>query len=126
MTNAQRQTALVGLISAGCVTGATAQTVFRCESDITLKYTQRDTIASVEGTLTNAICAASSGAFVLVISVRDANGELRTIEFDRTWQREDDQPVVFAAEYPIEDNVDLIRIVPRRMRCSCADAVDAE
>ncbi len=94
----------------------------RCSADISLSYIQKDTLASVEGSLGNAVCAASSGDYTLAISIRDENGETQTLEFTEVWQRTDDQPVVLEGEYPIGANVDLMRVRTRRASCTCAEA----
>jgi len=93
----------------------------QCAATIELSYTQRDTMVSVEGTLENKVCAASSGDYTLAVSIRNENQEVTTVEFPQAWQRQDDQPVKFAGTYPIGENVDLVRVRPVRVRCTCAD-----
>ena len=57
----------------------------------------------------------------LTVSVRDENRELKTLEFVEAWQRKDDQPVKFNVSYPIGDNVDLVSVRARQLRCTCDD-----
>ena len=93
----------------------------QCAAAIEVTYTQRDTMASVEGTVENKECGPSSGDFKLVVSIRNDDQELTRVEFVESWQREDDQPVRFTGTYPIGENVDLVRVRPVHLRCTCAD-----
>lgn len=98
-----------------------APTNRQCEARIAVEYLQWDTIARVEGTIHNETCGASSGQYEIEARVRDQSGELETLEFSESWQRDDDQPVTFSAEYPIGENVELVRLNARRLRCTCRD-----
>jgi hypothetical protein len=91
-----------------------------CVATIEIAYTQRDTTVGVEGTLANNVCAASSGDYKLVVSVRSEEAGLQVLEFFENWQREDDQPVKLSGTYPIGENVDLLRVRPAQVRCTCA------
>jgi hypothetical protein len=93
----------------------------QCVATIEIEYTQRDTTVSVEGTLTNNVCAASSGDYKLVVSVRSERAGLQVLEFFESWQRQDDQPVKLTGTYAIGENVDLLRVRPAQVRCTCAD-----
>jgi hypothetical protein len=93
----------------------------QCAATIEVAYTQRDSTVGVEGTIANNVCGASTGDYKLVVSVRDTNRDLQTLEFLESWQREDDQPVRFSGAYPIGDNVELVRVRPVQLRCTCAD-----
>ncbi|HEX7236076.1 MAG TPA: hypothetical protein VF405_03870 [Gammaproteobacteria bacterium] len=94
----------------------------QCTPSVEIAYTQRDTVVSVEGTLQNKDCAASSGDYTIAISIRNEKNELTTVEFPEPWQRHDDQPVRFTGTYPIGENVDVVRVRPVHLRCTCADA----
>jgi hypothetical protein len=94
-----------------------------CQATITVSYDQLDTIASVEGAIDNAVCAASHGDYVVAVTIRDASGELKTLEFKEAWKRDDASPVHFKREYTIGENVDLVRIRPRSGRCTCEEAL---
>lgn len=91
----------------------------RCETKIDLEYLQRDTIARVNGVISNETCAASGGTYEIAALVKDENGETETLVFSESWRRDDDQPVEFTADYPIGENVELIRLSTRRLRCTC-------
>ena len=75
----------------------------------------------VPGTIAHNTCAASGGDYKLVVSVRNENRELQTLEFFESWQRQDDQPVKFSGVYPIGENVDVVRVRTVQLRCTCAD-----
>ena len=81
-------------------------------------------MVSVEGTVENKDCGPSSGDYNLVVSIRNENHELTTVEFLESWRRQDDQPVRFAGTYPIGENVDVVRVRPFQLRCTCADTAE--
>jgi hypothetical protein len=93
----------------------------QCAATIEVAYTQRDINVGVEGTIAHNTCGASSGDYKLVVSVRNQNRELQTLEFFESWQRQDDQPVRFSGVYPIGENVDVVRVRTVQSRCTCAD-----
>jgi hypothetical protein len=92
-----------------------------CDATFAIDYTQRDSMVSVDGTIENKACAASRGEYKLAVSTRDEHGELQTSDFLESWQREDDQPVRFKRDYPIGKNVDIVRVRPVPLACSCTD-----
>lgn len=94
-----------------------------CQATIMVTYDQRDTVAAVEGSIDNAVCAASHGDYVVAVTIRDASGDLKTLEFNEAWKRDDASPVPFKAEYKIGANVDLVRVRPRSGTCTCEEAV---
>lgn len=98
-----------------------SMTGVQCAATIEVAYTQRDTMVGVEGTIAHNVCAASSGDYKLVVTVRNENRELLTLEFFESWQRQDDQPVKFSGLYPIGENVDLVRVRSVQSRCTCGD-----
>jgi len=93
-----------------------------CQATITTRSEQRDTLAHVEGTVETADCAACSGDYTIVVRIRDASGEVKTLEFPGSWQRADGEPVKVTADYPIGDNVDLLGVRSKGLHCICADA----
>lgn len=93
----------------------------QCEASMVLDYVQIGTSASVEGVIENEDCGASGGEYTIQARVRDETGETKTLDFPESWQRDDDQPVSFSAEYPIGTNVELVRIRSRGLRCECAE-----
>jgi hypothetical protein len=98
----------------------------QCGATTTTAYQQLNTIARVNGTLEITDCAAASGAFTVAVRVKDDRGEERPLEFSQTWQRSDDEDVTFSADYPIGENVELVSVRLRDLRCTCADAPEAE
>lgn len=95
----------------------------QCVATIEIAYTQRDTSVGVEGTIANNVCAASGGEYKLLVSVRGGGG-VQVLEFLESWLRQDDQPVHFSKVYPIGEDVDLLRVRPTQVRCTCADETD--
>jgi hypothetical protein len=93
-----------------------------CAATHTVEYTQKDTKVGVAGVIENKDCAASSGEYKLLVRVRDETGEVKTLEFLGSWQRDDDEPVKFGNDYPIGKNVDLVNVRAVQVRCRCADA----
>lgn len=101
-------------------------TVVQCAVTVEVAYTQRDTSVGVEGTIENRVCGASSGDYKLVVSVRNERRELRTLEFMESWRREDDRPVKISGAYPIGADVEVVRVRPVQLRCSCAEVPRAD
>ena len=95
----------------------------QCEATTLTEYQQRNNVARVTGTVSIASCpAGTTGSFTLVARVRDDNGETRPIEFNETWQRNDAEDHAFNTEYPIGDNVELMSVRVRNLKCTCAAA----
>ena len=92
-----------------------------CATTGSLEYTQRDTIAKVEGQIENQDCAASAGKYTLAVVISDEQHELRTLNFSESWQRNDDKPVKFKADYEIGRNVELVRVKYIQSHCMCTD-----
>jgi len=95
-----------------------------CSGQINVDYAQWDTIARVEGKLVNETCAASTGEYEIVVRIKDDSGEIKTLEFVETWQRSDDLPITFMKDYTIGENVELIRLNARWLRCTCLEDVE--
>ena len=94
----------------------------QCEASTLTEYQQRNNVARVTGTVSIANCAAgTTGKFTLVARVRDDSGVIKPLEFDETWQRNDDRDHSFNADYPIGDNVELMNVRVRGLTCTCAD-----
>ena len=91
-----------------------------CSARVEIEYLQNNTLAWAGGTIDTRDCAAASGAYTLQVRYRDAQGEVKTLESEETWRRDDDQPVHFEGEYPIGENVDLIRVRASKIRCECS------
>ena len=92
-----------------------------CKSNTAIEFLQMNTFVSVEGEINVDDCVAASGEYTISIRIRDENGETQNLDFEETWQRTEDVPVIFAADYQIGDNVDLIRVRARRTKCICND-----
>ena len=93
----------------------------QCEASTLTEYQQRNNVARVTGTVSIANCAAgTTGSFTLVARVRDDNGEIKPIEFNESWQRADAEDHRFNTDYPIGDNVELMNVRVRDLKCTCA------
>ncbi len=91
-----------------------------CEPTMSITYEQRNDLARVEGTIENPACAACSGDYTMAVRIRDASGEIKTLEFPGTWKRADDLPVKFTTDYPIGPNVDVVNVRSKSLHCVCA------
>jgi hypothetical protein len=91
-----------------------------CEAGIRFEFSQRGTLARLQGTIENRTCAASTGEYSVAVRIKDAAGEIKTLEFRESWQRADSQAVTFKSDYPIGENVDLLSVRTRSLRCTCA------
>jgi hypothetical protein len=93
-----------------------------CNATMDIEYEQRNTVARVEGTIENPSCAACSGEYTIAVRIRDASGEFQTLEFPGKWQRADDKPVKFKADYPVGANVDVVSVRTKGVHCVCTAA----
>ena len=97
-----------------------------CEATTLTQYSQRNTVARVTGTVSVANCpAGSTGTFNVVARVKDDSGETKPLEFNETWQRDDAKDVSFTNDYPIGENVELVNVRVRDLKCTCAAAPEA-
>ena len=95
----------------------------QCEATTLTEYQQRNNVARVTGTVSVTNCpGGSAGTFDVVARVRDDSGEIKPIEFPEKWQRVDAGDSPFTGDYPIGDNVELVSVRVRNLRCTCADA----
>lgn len=97
-----------------------------CQSSTSIEYQQRNNVAHVTGEITVEGCTHAAGEYTVSIRTRDDNGETRNTDFEETWERSDNQPIAFAKDHDIGDNVDLIRARVRRSSCICSDNADDE
>jgi hypothetical protein len=91
----------------------------KCEATIYFQFRQKNTVAVVNSTLTNTDCAASSGSYSVLVRFKDEHDEMQSLEYPETWQRDDDKAIETHREYFIGDNVDLVTIRSRKLRCVC-------
>jgi hypothetical protein len=97
-----------------------------CEATTLTEYYQRNNVARVSGTISLANCpAGTTGSYNVVARVRDESGEIKPIEFSETWQRADAEDQPFNFDYPIGDDVELVNVRVRDLKCTCADAAAA-
>ena len=93
-----------------------------CAAQIYFTYLQKNTVAVVDSTIDNTECDASSGDYMVLVRFRDENNEIQSLEYAETWSRDDDKAVESRNEYLIGDNVDLVTVRSRKLRCVCDNA----
>ena len=93
-----------------------------CSARVEIEYSQRNTMAEADGTIHTADCEAASGVYTIAARIKDESGQIHTIENQKSWSRSDDQPVHFSEELFIGENVDLIRVRARKIKCECTAA----
>jgi len=100
--------------------------VLQCEASTLTEYQQRNNVARVTGSVSITNCpAGSAGTFDVVARVRDDSGEIKPLEFAEKWQRDDKGNSPFTGDYPIGDNVELVNVRIRNLKCTCAEAPEA-
>lgn len=93
-----------------------------CQATAQMDYFQRGAEAQVETSIDTQDCSASSGNFVVRLTIRaDGDQESKVLNFEETWERNDDAPVKSVRRYPIGDDVDLLRVRTRNLSCTCAE-----
>lgn len=94
----------------------------QCAATAATEYFQQQAMAHVASTVSIQDCTAASGELTFALRIRDANGNVSPLEFNETWQRSGADDVKLAADYRIGDNVSLVSVRVRNLRCTCADA----
>jgi hypothetical protein len=103
-----------------------APEVLQCEASALTEYQQRNNIARVTGSVSIANCpGGSAGTFDVVARVRDESSEIKPIEFAEKWQRDAQGDASFTGDYPIGENVELVNVRVRNLKCTCAEAPEA-
>jgi hypothetical protein len=99
-----------------------------CKATIKIEYYQKGPSAHVESSLTNDDCDASSGTYVIQIRYRGADGQSQSRDFPESWGRLDSNPVVVEKNYFVADDIDILRVRPRKLNCTCVpdEQVDAD
>ena len=92
-----------------------------CKADLRLEYFQKGANAHVKSTLSNEQCGASAGNYTIRVQYRDAEGNTKLLEFDETWNRDDDADVASEKDYFIGDDIDIMRIKSRNLSCHCEE-----
>ncbi len=95
-----------------------------CEARLEVEYYQKGDSVHVETVLDNEQCDASSGSYTLEVRYRGDDGEVQIAEFEELWERSDGDPVSLGKDYFVAENIDIMRVRSRRLRCECAPAPD--
>jgi hypothetical protein len=102
------------------------QTALQCEASTLTEYSQRNTVARVQGTINIANCpAGSAGTYTVAARVRDDAGESKVIEFNESWERDTAEDFPFNTDYPIGENIELVSVRVRNLSCTCAETATA-
>ena len=91
----------------------------RCSASLEFEYLQSNTVAVVHSILNVPDCGAASGEYTVLVRFRDDNNDLHSLEYPETWQRDDNQAITASAEYVIGEDVDLVTVRSRKLRCLC-------
>ncbi len=97
-----------------------------CKAELEIEYYQKGSSAHVESTLTNDDCGASSGSYVIQVRYRGADRQTRSKEFAELWERTDTAPVLVEKDYYIADDVDIVRVRSRKLKCTCVPEESAD
>ena len=97
-----------------------------CKAEIEIEYYQKGSSAHVESTLTNEDCGASSGSYVIQVRYRGADRQTKSKEFAELWERTDTAPVLVEKDYFIADDIDIVRVRSRKLKCACAPEEPAD
>jgi hypothetical protein len=92
-----------------------------CVASVTTGYFQLNTVARVESDIQIEGCTAATGKYTIAARIRNPAGETQTLEFEETFERADDQSMMVKRDYPIGENVELVNVRTRAVRCECAD-----
>ena len=96
-----------------------------CYPSTTVEYQQHGPNVAVSGAISVDDCDKASGRYQVSLGVRDDDGEMRNIDFDESWSRDNASPIALQKSYAIGDGVDLIRVRLRSKECLCAETADA-
>ncbi len=97
-----------------------------CKAELRLEYFQKGADAHVKTMLSNEECGASSGNYTIRIRYTDAQGNLNRVEYEETWNRDDDVVVTSETDYFVGDDIDLVRVNSRGLSCICTESLAKE
>jgi hypothetical protein len=92
-----------------------------CGVDISVQYFQANTVAKVESTVAVEGCPVAAVEYTIVARIRDESLEVKTLEFNETFRPGDAQTFTREVGYPIGENVELLSVRARGMRCTCVE-----
>jgi hypothetical protein len=92
-----------------------------CKADLSLEYFQKGANAHVKSTLSNEECGASSGDYTVRVKYKDSAGASQLVEFEEAWIRSDDADVVSEKDYPLGDDMDIVRVQSIKLSCHCEE-----
>ena len=89
-----------------------------CLAEVSLSYSQLDTIVEVETEITNEDCGASFGKYNVRIRTRNEAGETTTTNHTELWSREHSNSVNLIKNYSMNGDFDLASV---RVRANIND-----
>jgi hypothetical protein len=92
-----------------------------CVASVTTGYFQANTQARVESAIQIEGCAAATGKYTIAARIRDQAGETQTLEFEETFEHAGAQSLTVKRDYPLGENVELVNVRTRAVRCECVD-----
>ena len=98
--------------------------IIPCQATISLGYYQRNTLARVETSIENKSCIVGAGSLEINATVRDENGNTATLAFPEQWQQNGDTKMEFVRDYPIGENVELLRVRSSKIKCDCSQSIN--
>ena len=94
----------------------------RCAAAVEVEYAQWNDTVRLNGVIENETCAASGGDYTVDVLIRADSGEVSTLSFEESWSRDDGDDVGVESEYPVGENVEVLRVRTRRVSCRCVSA----
>ena len=94
-----------------------------CQASISLAYYQRNTFAHVETSIENKSCIVGAGSLEISATIRDENSNTSTLAFPKQWQQNGDTKLEFVDDYPIGENVELLRVRSSKIKCDCSKSI---
>ena len=99
--------------------------IIPCQASVSLAYYQKNTLARVVTEIENKYCKVGNGSLEIVATIRDENAVTSALTFPETWQQQEGElKLEFIREYPIGENMDLVRVRSTRVKCECLETTD--
>ncbi len=97
-----------------------------CAAQLQVEYYQKATVAHVKSTLSNEQCGASAGTYVIRIRYRPDEGEQGEVRYEESWSRTDSADIVLEKDYYVGDDLEVRRVSPADLKCTCAEIPAAD
>ena len=94
-----------------------------CQATLSLGYYQRNTFARVETSIENNSCVVGTGSLEISATIREEDGNTSTLAFPQQWQQNGETKLEFVGDYPIGENVELLRVRSSKIKCDCSQSI---